>query len=234
MEWERIRKRPEDRAGANLLDYEEYAKTFSWTQARALLDGLPGGGLNIAHEAVDRHLQAGRGDRLALRWIGRDDRIRDFTYSALAAATNRFANVVTQRGVTRADRIFSLLGRIPELYFAALGTLKNGSLFSPLFSAFGPEPIKTRMMIGNAKVLITSEALYRRKIEPWRKELASLKHVFLTNSSTNPPADTTDLTAAMAEASELVRDGVDRSRTHGAVAFHQRHDRPPQGCRARP
>ena len=106
MEWEQIRKRPEERAGANLLDYEEYARTFSWTQARALLDGLPGGGLNIAHEAVDRHLQAGRGDRLALRWIGRDDRIRDFTYSALAAATNRFANVITQRGVTRADEIF--------------------------------------------------------------------------------------------------------------------------------
>ena len=98
MEWERIRKRPEDRAGANLLDYEEYARTFSWAQARALLDGLPGGGLNIAHEAVDRHVLAGRGDRLALRWIGRDDRIRDFTYATLGAAVNRFANVLAQRG----------------------------------------------------------------------------------------------------------------------------------------
>ncbi len=74
MEWERIRKRPEDCAGANLVDYDEYAKTFSWAQARGLLDGLPGGGLNIAHEAVDRHVMAGRGDKLALRWIGRDDR----------------------------------------------------------------------------------------------------------------------------------------------------------------
>ena len=86
MEWERIRKRPEDCVGANLPDYEEYARTFSWAQARALLDGLPGGGLNIAHEAVDRHVLAGRGDKLALRWIGRDDRIRDFSYSALGAA----------------------------------------------------------------------------------------------------------------------------------------------------
>ena len=85
MEWERIRKRPEDYAGANLLDYDDCARTFSWAQARALLDGLPGGGLNIAHEAVDRHVLAGRGDKLALRWIGRDDTIRDFTYAALAA-----------------------------------------------------------------------------------------------------------------------------------------------------
>ena len=78
MEWERIRKRREDCAGANLRDYDGCARTFSWTQARGLLDGLPGGGLNIAHKAADRHLRAGRGDRLTLRWIGRDDRIRRF------------------------------------------------------------------------------------------------------------------------------------------------------------
>jgi acetyl-CoA synthetase len=202
MEWERIRKRPEDRAGANLPDYDEYARTFSWAQARALLDGLPGGGLNIAHEAIDRQLQTGRGDSLALRWIGRDDRIRDFTYCALGAATNRFANVLARRGVAKGDRVYSLLGRVPELYFAALGTLKNGSVFSPLFSAFGPEPIKARMSIGKAKVLVTSEAFYRRKIEPWRRELASLEHVFLIDCSTSPPTGTTDLTAAMAEASD--------------------------------
>jgi acetyl-CoA synthetase len=202
MEWERIRKRPEDCAGANLRDYDAYARTFSWTQARGLLDGLPGGGLNIAHEAVDRHLRAGRGDRLALRWIGRDDRIRDYSYSALGAAASRFAGALAARGVTKGDRVYSLLGKIPELYFAALGTLKNGSVFSPLFSAFGPEPIKARMSIGDAKVLVTSEAFYRRKIEPWRKQLASLEHVFLTDCSTSPPPGTTDLAAAMAAASD--------------------------------
>jgi acetyl-CoA synthetase len=200
MKWERIRKRPEDCAGANLADYEQSASTFSWAQARALLDGLPGGGLNIAHEAVDRHVLAGRGNNLALRWIGRDERVRDFTYAGLGAALNRFANVLAQRGVSKGERVFSLLGRVPELYLAALGALKNGSVFSPLFSAFGPEPIKARMTIGNAKVLVTSEAFYRRKIEPWRKELASLEHVLLTDCSDNPPAGTTSLTAAMAKA----------------------------------
>jgi acetyl-CoA synthetase len=200
MEWERIRKQPEDYVGANLQDYEEYAKRFAWSQARALLDGLPNGGLNIAHEAIDRHVLAGRGKKLALRWIGRDDQIRDFSYSALGAAANRFANVLVQRGVAKADRVFSLLGRVPELYIAALGTLKNGSVFSPLFSAFGPEPIKARMTIGNAKALITSEAFYRRKIEPWRNELASLEHVFLTECSSSLPAGTIDLSAALAQA----------------------------------
>ncbi len=202
MEWERIRKRPEDYIGANLQNYDEYAKAFSWVQARSLLDGLPGGGINIAHEAVDRHVKAGRGGKLALRWIGRDDSVRDFTYAALGAAINRFANVLAQRGIAKGDRVSSLLGRVPELYIGALGTLKNGSVFSPMFSAFGPEPIKARMTIGNASALITTEAFYRRKVEPWRKELASLKHVFLTECSASPPPDTIDLAAALAQASD--------------------------------
>jgi acetyl-CoA synthetase len=202
MELERIRKRLEEYVGANLVDYDECAKTFSWTQARGLLDGLPGGGLNIAYEAIDRHIKAGRGGKLALRWIGRDDTIREFTYATLGAAVNRFANVLAEHGIAKGDRVSSLLGRVPELYIGALGTLKNGSVFSPMFSAFGPEPIKARMTIGNASALITTEAFYRRKIEPWRKELASLKHIFLTECSASPPPDTIDLAAALAQAAE--------------------------------
>ena len=202
MEWERIRKRVEDYAGANLQDYEEYAKTYSWARARELLDGLPDGGLNIAYEAIDRHVKAGRGDKLALRWLGQNDNVRDFSYSELQAQSSKFANVLSAHGVAKGERVFSLLGRVPELYLAALGTLRNGSVFSPLFSAFGPEPVKSRMSIGEAKALVTSEALYRRKVEPWRKELASLKQVFLTDCSENPPAGTIDLATAMTEASE--------------------------------
>jgi acetyl-CoA synthetase len=201
MEWERIRKRSQDRVGANLSDYPEAAKAFSWAQARALLDGLPGGGLNIAHEAIDRHVIAGRGEKLALRWLGRD-RVQDFSYSVLQSAANRFANLLAERGIAKGDRVFLLLGRIPELYIAALGTLKNGSVFSPLFSAFGPEPIRARMTIGDAKALVTSEAFYRRKIEPWRQELPGLQHVFLVDCSGEPPAGTIDLKQAMAAASD--------------------------------
>jgi acetyl-CoA synthetase len=202
MQSERIRKRPEDYQAANLTDYEAYASNFSWDQARALLDGLPGGGLNIAYEAVDRHIHAGRGEKIALRWIGRDEDVRDFSYAALAAATNGFANVLQSHSIGKGDRVFSLIGRHPELYIAALGTLKNGSVFSPLFSAFGPEPVKARMTIGEASALVTTEALYRRKVEPWRHELGSLRHVFLIDPSDNPPPNTIDLSAALSVASE--------------------------------
>jgi acetyl-CoA synthetase len=200
MEWQRIRKRTKNYVGANMPDYDACRGTFSWAQARALLDGLPNGGLNIAHEAVDRHVLAGHGMKLALRWIGRDEKYRDYMYAELAAEANRFANVLAQSGVIKGDRVFSLLGRVPELYIAALGTLKNGSVFSPLFSAFGPEPIKARMTIGDAKALVTSEAFYRRKIEPWRAELPSLEHVLLTDCSGNLPPNTIDLADALAKA----------------------------------
>jgi acetyl-CoA synthetase len=200
MPGERFRKSADDQTGANLVDYDRFAASFSWSDARALLEGLPDGGLNIAHEAVDRHVLAGRGGRLALRWIGRDDRVRDFSYTDLGVEVNRFANVLATHGIGKGDRVFSLLGRVPELYLVALGTLKNGSVFSPLFSAFGPEPIKARMTIGEAKVLVTSEAFYRRKVEPWRKELASLELVFLTDCSGELPPGTIDLQAAMAGA----------------------------------
>ncbi len=198
----RIHKCPDDYRGANLQDYEGCARQFSWAQARALLDGLPGGGLNIAHEAVDRHVLAGRGHRLALRWLGRNDEIRDYSYAVLRAQANRFANVLVRYGIAKGDRVYLLLGRSPELYIAALGTLKNGSVLSPLFSAFGPEPAKARMTIGSAKALVTTEAFYRRKVEPWRKELASLEQVFLTEASANLPPGTIDLNAALAQASD--------------------------------
>ncbi|MGC2409620.1 MAG: acetate--CoA ligase [Methyloceanibacter sp.] len=201
-EREPIRKRPGDYARANLQNYYEFAATFSWEEARALLDGLPGGGLNIAYEALDRHVLAGRGDKVALRWIGRDDRICNFTYADLYSQANRFASVLTALKITKGDRVFALLGRVPELYIAALGALKNGSVFSPLFSAFGPEPIKARMEIGEAKVLVTSEAFYRRKVEPWRKELPSLQHVLLMDCTGSPPSGTTDLRAALERASD--------------------------------
>ena len=201
MEWERIKKRPADFASANLQYYERCVGEFSWVEARRLLEGLPGG-LNIAHEAVDRHVLAGHGDKLALRWIGRNDTVRDISYEQLRAQSNRFANVLAKCGIARGDRVFSLLGRCPELYMAALGTLKHGAVFSPLFSAFGPEPIKARMAIGGAKALVTTEAFYLRKIEPWRRELASLELVLLTECSDRLPPATISLDAAMAAASE--------------------------------
>ncbi len=183
--WPAIVKRPgEGVAVPNLVDYDRARAEFSWAGARAELDGLTGGrGLNIAHEAVDRHAAGARRNRVALRSLSKDGARRDFTYADLRSETNRFANVLRTLGVGKGDPVAVLAGRIPELYIAALGTLKNGSVFTPLFSAFGPEPIRSRIDIAQAKVLVTTDALYRRKVEALRGSLPSLEHVLLVGEA---------------------------------------------------
>ena len=173
----------------NLDDYERTRATFTWEAARAELDGLPDGrGLNIAHEAVDRHAAGPRGDRVAIRWLGKSGEVREFTYRRLRELTDRLANVLERLGVRRGDAVFALAGRLPELHVTALGTLKLGGVFCPLFSAFGPEPIRARMSIGRARVLVTTEALYRRKVAALREQLPGLAHVVLIGEGGVPTA----------------------------------------------
>jgi acetyl-CoA synthetase len=187
----------------NMSDYERARADFSWTAARRLLEGLPGGrGLNIAHEAVDRHAAGARSSQVAVRWISRDGSRRDATYADLRSATNRFANVLGRLGVGRGDVVASLAGRIPALYLAALGSLKNGSVFTPLYSAFGPDPLLARMSIAHARVLVTTDTLYRRKVEPVRAKMPALEHVLLARESDDAlPPGTEDLDARLAAAS---------------------------------
>jgi len=154
---------------------------FSWDDARAELSGLPGDptSLNIAHEAVDRHAAGPDRDQLAIRWLGKRREVRDYTYGQLRHLTNQFANVLERLGVAKGDRVYALLGRTPELYVTALGTLKHRAVFCPLFSAFGPEPIRARLAIGDARVLVTTESLYARKVAALRAALPHLEHVVL-------------------------------------------------------
>ena len=181
-------------AAANMPDYDQACVGFSWTDEQALLDGLPNGKLNIAHEAIDRHVQAGKGDVLAIRWISKDGTRVDFTYLDLQHQSARFANVLRGLGVQKGAKVYSLLGRKPELYIAALGTLKAGCVFCPMFSAFGPEPVHSRMEIGGAQVLVTSKALYRRKVKSIRDRLPDLTHVLLIDGEVD---DTENLNALM-------------------------------------
>ncbi|MCR9257235.1 MAG: acetate--CoA ligase [Alphaproteobacteria bacterium] len=178
-----------------------------WAAARDLIDA-PAGSVNIAHEAVDRHVLSGHGGDRAMLWLGKDGTRRDLSYADLADAAARFAAVLAAHGLTTGDSVFSLTGRVPELYAAALGTLKAGMVFTPLFSAFGPEPIRTRMEIGAANALVTTVPLYKRKIAPWRDQIPSLKLILIVGDEA--PEGCVALGPAMAAASpdfETVRTG---------------------------
>ncbi|HEU5111445.1 MAG TPA: AMP-binding protein, partial [Micromonosporaceae bacterium] len=99
--------------------------------AREGLSGLPDGrGLNIAYEAVDRHLLGESRDAVALRCLGRRGEVEDITYAELSRRTNRFANLLVGLGVQRGERVFALLPRRADLYVTVLGTLKRGAVLS--------------------------------------------------------------------------------------------------------
>lgn len=188
----------------NLVDYDAARRDFSWDQARQALAGLPGGrGLNIAYEAVDRHVAEGRGGKEALRFVQAGGGTRSLSYADLAGQSNRFAAVLRSLAVGRGERVFSLLGRSPGLYVAVLGTFKNGSVFCPLFSAFGPEPVRQRLHLGTGRVLVTTKALYRKKVAPLRDTLPELRHVLLVDADGSPEPGTLDLARLLAEADPI-------------------------------
>ncbi|MFI1069008.1 acetate--CoA ligase [Streptomyces puniciscabiei] len=203
MPWETIRKGTPLRTAPNLRDYDKECASFSWQAARGRLQGLPDGrGLNIAHEAVDRHAASERATAVALRCVGRDDSVTSVTYGELARSTARFANVLRGLGIGYGDRVVTLLGRCPELYTVVLGTLKNTSVLCPLFSAFGPDPVFQRMTLGDAQVLVTTADLYRKKIAGQRDRLAALRHVLIVGDGADDLPGTLSLTALMADAAD--------------------------------
>ncbi|GGX79793.1 acetate--CoA ligase [Streptomyces anandii] len=203
MGWETIRKDRPPRTAPNLGDYDKECARFTWARARAALQGLPGGrGLNIAHEAVDRHAASPRATAAALRCVGRDDSVTCVTYGELARSTARFANVLRGLGVGPGDRVVTLLGRCPELYTVVLGTLKNTSVVCPLFSAFGPDPVAQRLTLSKARVLVTTADLYRRKVAARRDGLACLRHVLIVGGGAEELPGTLSLAALTADADD--------------------------------
>jgi acetyl-CoA synthetase len=157
--------------------------TDPWMPTRDRLAGLPdGGGVNLAYEAVDAHLDAGRGGDIAFRFLAKSDPPASpgarWSYERLAHESSAFATALERLGVVPGERVFLLAGRVPRLYASVLGALRGRFVACPLFSAFGPEPIAQRMEIGDAAVLVTTAALYRRKIAPMRSRLG-IRHVVL-------------------------------------------------------
>jgi len=179
---------------AYLGPYDEARATFSWETVRRELAVRPDGGLNIGRLAADRHARGPSADRVALRFVAAEGEGRDVTFAELAGAVHRFANALATLRVARGERVFTLLGRLPELYVTALGTLEAGCVFSSLFSSFGPGPVRARLALGGARVLVTTRRLYEQKVAPVRRTLPELTHVLLVEEAGGhePPGSTAD------------------------------------------
>jgi acetyl-CoA synthetase len=186
----------------NLQSYARQRSGFSWDKLQAELFERTDDRMNIALLAIDRPA-ALTPDKVALRFIDAQGAASDLTYSQLLRQSNRFANLLQRCGVAPGGVVASLLGRCPELHVCVLGTLKAGAVYSPMFSAFGPEPIRSRIELSGASVLVTTARLYERKIAPIRAQLPSLQHVLLVRDGAAPlPAATVDLAAELAGESD--------------------------------
>jgi acetyl-CoA synthetase len=164
----------------NIADYDRARMELDWKDIEPELDGLPGGGLNMAHEAIDRHCLTDRKDKVAMYWESEHGESERYTFQDLQKLTNKFANVLSTLGVRKGDRVFVLMSRVPELYAAVFGTLKIGAIFGPLFSAFGPDAIRDRLQDSDAKVLVTSHQ-FMDTVHEIRGELPELKHVLVVD-----------------------------------------------------
>ncbi len=169
----------------NLRDYDEARKTLSWEVVKKELDWFDDGGLNIAYEAIDRHLKTTAKDRIAMYWEGKNGEKEAYTFSDLSRLSNRFAGALKHLGVKRGDRIFTYMDRLPEQYIALLGALKAGGVIGPLFSAFGPDAVKDRAGDCEAKVMITSPR-FIKTIHEIVNDLPALETIIVVNKRNTP------------------------------------------------
>ncbi len=140
--------------------FEPWTKVLEWNPPRAqwFVDGK----LNVSHNCLDRHVQAGRGDRTALIWEGEPGDTRTFTYAELLEEVGRFGNALKGLGVERGDRVTIYLPMIPEAAIAMLACTRIGAIHSVVFGGFSPESLADRNNDAEAKVLITADGGWRR------------------------------------------------------------------------
>lgn len=196
---ERIRKRLQDLAvPPHLRDLDAARSGFSWDLARRAMDLGPGGTLNIAQLAVDRHADGALGDRVAVRCLGADGRSQRITYRDLRDRSNRLAHVLTAAGLSPGDTLFVLTPPLPLLLDAVFGALKAGLVVALLDPLLGPEALATRLRLGYCRRLLTTPALYRSSVSALRADLPALEQVLLVGgpepgAPADPPVGALDL-----------------------------------------
>lgn len=182
----------------NMSDYEQWSADFKWEDVEKQFSWYETGKVNMAYEAIDRHVANGRGDKVALYY---SDATRDesYTFADLSRKTNQFANVLRKLGIQKGDRIFIFMPRTPELYVSLLGSLKVGAVVGPLFEAFMETAVRDRLEDSGAVAIVTTPSLVHRVP---RSELPALKNIVLVGEGVEQEEGIVDFHAEMSTASE--------------------------------
>jgi acetyl-CoA synthetase len=193
----------------NLKDYEETYKNFDWSEAEKNFSWYETGRVNMAYEAIDRHVETFRKNKVALYY--RDQtREEKYTFKEMKEWSNKVGNVLKQvADVEKGDRVFVFMPRTPELYFTVLGVIKLGAIVGPLFEAFMEGAVRERLLDSEAKVLVTTPELLKRVPVD---ELPALKHILLVGQDVKEEGPYIDFYKRVNEASKhLDIEWVDRN-----------------------
>lgn len=193
----------------HLQNYEETYQHFDWKSVEPQFSWSTTNRLNMAYEAIDRHVDTYRKNKIALYYQD-DQRKEKYTFKEMKELSNKAANVLKDAAqVRKGDRVFIFMPRTPELYFALLGTIKLGAIVGPLFEAFMEGAVRDRLEDSRARVLITTPELLDRVPV---NELSYLEHVLLVGDNIEEVGKLIDLKKRMIEASNEVEiEWVDRN-----------------------
>jgi acetyl-CoA synthetase len=166
---------------ANLENYELARATFSWEDAKKEIDYLADGKINAAYNAVDRHIHNGRRNKVALYAVDAKNNLSSFTFQDIYYLSNRLGNALKSLGIKKGDRVFVFLPRILELYVSTIAIAKIGAVVGPLFSAFGPDALRDRLLDSEAKIVITTPEL-KVKLDGIKSDLPNLEYVVVVGN----------------------------------------------------
>ncbi|HTP65433.1 MAG TPA: AMP-binding protein [Geobacteraceae bacterium] len=154
---------------------------------------------NIGHICTAQQCELGRGDKVAMRWISASHERRDYTFRELDLLSNRFANVLQELGFSASDIVFTFLPKMPEQFFAFLGTLKIRAIAGTLFANFGEEALLDRLGDSKAGCIVTKKS-FVRKLNKIRGELPSLRCIIVVDSDEDLADDILSFQRLMAKA----------------------------------
>ncbi|MDQ0340417.1 acetyl-CoA synthetase [Caldalkalibacillus uzonensis] len=163
----------------NLKDYDQVYANWGWDEVERVFTWAKTGHVNIVYEAVDRHVEEGFGDLIALLYTNGEDREEQYTFADLSRLSSQFANGLKKLGIRKSDRVFIFMPRCPEVYVALLGIVRIGAIAGPLFEAFMEAAVKDRLEDSGAVAIVTTPELVQRIPAA---ELPDLKHIILVGA----------------------------------------------------
>ncbi|MFA9446915.1 acetate--CoA ligase [Egicoccus sp. AB-alg6-2] len=184
------------REAAELDWFEEWDSILDWQPPHA--KWFVGGKLNVAHNCLDRHVEAGHGEQVAYHWEGEPGDTRTITYAELLDDVQRTANALKELGVGKGDRVAVYLGMVPELPTIMLACARIGAIHSVVFGGFSAAALRDRINDSQCKLLVTADGAWRRgsvfslkdNADEAVAETPSIEHVLVVRRTENDVAMT--------------------------------------------